>query len=651
MAYLGNIPIVLPVDGSELADGTITNAKLATGITASKLTGALPFANDIIPGTNNSFDIGSPENKVRDMYISEDSLWIGDEHKVSITGGKMKFKKRKKTLVPSLITSAGGHQSGALAYSGKGSLSAMTTHDWLGYGKSMNAAAKMEDIFAESDFDSENASGVTAGVYGSTSAIPIITVDEDGKVTTVTTVAPVTQSDQNYTNADHTKLDTIATSANNYVHPNHSGDVVSSADGAMTIQTDAVDIAMLSASGSASSSTFLRGDNSWTAIDLTALSGSNLTSGTVSASRLDTATTQAANNNSTKIATTAYVQTELTDLIGGAPGTLATLNELAAAINDDAAYSSTLTTAIATKMPLAGGAFTGAVTTNSTFDGVDIATRDGVLTSTTNTANAAMPKAGGTFTGDIALATNALITANGTNSNLTVGTSSAGSTGLLKLQATGDVKFHQYGSSGGWKDTLTIKGAGNVGIGTDSPGRNLVISGNGPSWELLDAGAGGYYHHYDAGKVTIGMDSSGSDGFYFRSYSGGYAERVVIKADGKVGIGNTNPSEMLHVTGNILVSGEVHSASDIALKENIEPITNAINKLKEISGVTFNMIGEKIRSTGIIAQDVEKVLPEAVANGEFKSVAYGSMVGLLIEAIKEQQTQIDDLKKEIQNGK
>ncbi|MDG2222264.1 MAG: hypothetical protein P8L85_12855, partial [Rubripirellula sp.] len=60
---------------------------------------------------------------------------------------------------------------------------------------------------------------------------------------------------------DGTKLDTIATNANLYVHPNHSGDVVSAADGALTIQTDAVDIAMLSASGTASSSTFLRGDN------------------------------------------------------------------------------------------------------------------------------------------------------------------------------------------------------------------------------------------------------------------------------------------------------------------------------------------------------------------------------------------------------
>ena len=62
------------------------------------------------------------------------------------------------------------------------------------------------------------------------------------------------------------------------------------------------------------------------------------------------APTAAANTNTTQIATTAYVQTELTDLIGGAPGTLDTLNELAAAINDDSDYSSTLTTALGTKL-------------------------------------------------------------------------------------------------------------------------------------------------------------------------------------------------------------------------------------------------------------------------------------------------------------
>ncbi len=87
-----------------------------------------------------------------------------------------------------------------------------------------------------------------------------------------------------------------------------------------------------------------------------------------------TTTTQSANDNSTKIATTAYVQTELTDLIDGAPGTLDTLNELAAAINDDASYASTLTTALGTKLPLAGGQMTGNITMSSTetVDGRDL---------------------------------------------------------------------------------------------------------------------------------------------------------------------------------------------------------------------------------------------------------------------------------------
>ena len=71
----------------------------------------------------------------------------------------------------------------------------------------------------------------------------------------------------------------------------------------------------------------------------------------------------------------------------------------------DGVLSSTTTTAGAA-LPKSGGAMTGAITTNSTFDGVDIATRDGVLTTTTNTANAALPKAGGTMTGTLALGDN-----------------------------------------------------------------------------------------------------------------------------------------------------------------------------------------------------------------------------------------------------
>jgi len=122
---------------------------------------------------------------------------------------------------------------------------------------------------------------------------------------------------------------------------------------------------------------------------------------------------------------------------------------------------------------------------------------------------------------------------------------------------------------------------------------------------------------------------------------------------GNVGIGITNPSEKLHVSGNILATGTVNASSDISLKDNITPIPNAIDKVLQIRGVTFNRndIEDNPRQAGIIAQEVEKVLPEVVSEDKdgIKSVAYGNMVGLLIEAIKEQQEQINMLKEKLEN--
>mgnify|MGYP003132851650 CR=1 FL=1 len=83
-----------------------------------------------------------------------------------------------------------------------------------------------------------------------------------------------------------------------------------------------------------------------------------------------TATTQSASDNSTKVATTAYTDTAISNLVDSSPGALNTLNELAAAVGDDANFSTTITNSIATKMPLAGGEFTGDVTCeNITPDG------------------------------------------------------------------------------------------------------------------------------------------------------------------------------------------------------------------------------------------------------------------------------------------
>jgi hypothetical protein len=116
-------------------------------------------------------------------------------------------------------------------------------------------------------------------------------------------------------------------------------------------------------------------DGLQTALNAKAPSASPTLTGTPSAP------TAAANTNTTQIATTAYVQSELADLVDSAPGTLNTLNELAAALGDDANFSTTMTDSLATKMPLAGGTFTGDVTISSGTSG------DAVLTIEADTDN------------------------------------------------------------------------------------------------------------------------------------------------------------------------------------------------------------------------------------------------------------------------
>jgi hypothetical protein len=96
-------------------------------------------------------------------------------------------------------------------------------------------------------------------------------------------------------------------------------------------------------------------------------------------------------------------------------------------------------------------------------------------------------------------------------------------------------------------------------------------------------------------------------------------------------------------------SGNMTSISDRSLKRDIEPITGALDKVVALNGVTFDYLDDNSlsRSTGLIAQDVQAVLPEAVStipDGEHLGVAYGNMVGLLVEAIKELKAEVDALK-------
>jgi len=118
--------------------------------------------------------------------------------------------------------------------------------------------------------------------------------------------------------------------------------------------------------------------------------------------------------------------------------------------------------------------------------------------------------------------------------------------------------------------------------------------------------------------------------------------RVVTGGVERLEANNTQVS----VTGNFVASGNVTAYSDERLKTNIETIPNALEKVNALRGVTFDKDGE--RGLGVIAQEVEKVLPEVVLEGEeYKSVAYGNIVGVLIEAVKELTKEVEDLKKQL----
>jgi hypothetical protein len=111
----------------------------------------------------------------------------------------------------------------------------------------------------------------------------------------------------------------------------------------------------------------------------------------------------------------------------------------------------------------------------------------------------------------------------------------------------------------------------------------------------------------------------------------------------------------LDSSGSLTAVGNVTAYSDIRVKDNVEEIGNALDKLSQVRGVTYTRtdLDDKERKyAGVIAQEIEQVLPEAVFdNGKVKAVDYNATIALLIEAVKEQQGQINELKLTIEQLK
>jgi hypothetical protein len=106
---------------------------------------------------------------------------------------------------------------------------------------------------------------------------------------------------------------------------------------------------------------------------------------------------------------------------------------------------------------------------------------------------------------------------------------------------------------------------------------------------------------------------------------------------------------MAAISTNIWCSGDVIAYSDARVKDNVKVIDNPLERIKKVRGVTFtrtDLDDKDTRHAGVIAQEMREALPEVVSeNSEGNlSVSYGNSIALLIECIKEQQTQIDELK-------
>ena len=204
-------------------------------------------------------------------------------------------------------------------------------------------------------------------------------------------------------------------------------------------------------------------------------------------------------------------------------------------------------------------------------------------------------------------------------------------------------------SGGGGGSFFGAHGMGPVAPGSPTQATNTVTTGSiimNDDAEIFFGDIGGEAELYSDGTdLLLDMShtklfkirneyTSTTTGFTFDALNGDFTAIGDISA-----VGGTFTGDVAAVNFN--------STSDESLKENVQTITNALDKVDSLRGVNFDWIDSGKAATGVIAQEIETILPEVVTEDEdgIKHVAYGNVVGVLIEAIKELKAEIEDLKK------
>lgn len=218
---------------------------------------------------------------------------------------------------------------------------------------------------------------------------------------------------------------------------------------------------------------------------------------------------------------------------------------------------------------------------------------------------------------------NVITNASGITSQGTSAVTPASNTSGTELGTTSK-RWNLYANTGDFSNTLSVTTvSANAGLGTAT---QVLTSGG--------SGANAYWA--DAGVVVAADTSNNTRYVPYLQISSGQATTVYVRSDNFT----YNPN-----TG-VVSATEFSATSDIRVKQDILTIDNALGKVSQLRGVSYKIKDSGLDNIGLIAQEVELVLPQVVRDNDqgFKSVTYGNIVGLLIEAIKELKQEIDELK-------
>jgi hypothetical protein len=278
-----------------------------------------------------------------------------------------------------------------------------------------------------------------------------------------------------------------------------------------------------------------------------------------------------------------------------------------------------------------------------------------ITTASTSTTTGALTVAGGLGVADALYAGNALRVVGAQNYGgsansgiVTIGNASNSRQINLGVSDTNSVAYIEGWVPGTGGSHLVLQPTGGrVGIGKSAPAQALDVVGN-----INASGVGAFT------RISV---SDGSSDLYGNSYTiAGKASTLGPTNNGGV-IGTTNNQTIygilgldntyaVYAHGPILSSANITAFSDIRNKENISTIENGLSKTLTLNGVLYTDKETQERRTGLIAQDVLAVLPEAVhttADGYY-SLAYGNLVGLLVEAIRELNAKVDSLSAKVE---